>query len=443
VGEASGPLRLRTAAWYGDYTVDLRLPETWQTSVYSPTTPRALTDAAIIARLEAPLGQPPIRERCTDRTRPLIIVDDLNRPTPAARILPVLVRQFTDAGVAPSDVTILVGPGTHGAPSASDVVRKVGVDLVRECRVRAHDSHQPVVKIGTTSFGTPVLVPQEVVASDFVVGVGGVYPNHTGGFGGGSKAALGILGLRSIAALHFGHESVGWGSRAANDTFRRDLDEIARLIGLDTAVLVVVDGERQVVDLACGDVHAVYPQFLASSKQGFVAPRPDPGVDVVISNAYPNDLSLTFVRMKGMFPLGLAPPGASRIVVASCIEGLGFHGLFPFMNAPRFHRPRMLAYRLAANRNKPRRVASKVSSRLARQLRGHDDGRPDAHGSPAHPTWLYCPSDAALARLPATIPGIRATSSWSAIVDAVGAEQDHAAPLRAAVYTAAPLQWLE
>jgi hypothetical protein len=266
-----------------------------------------------------------------------------------------------------------------------------------------------------------------------------VYPNHTAGFGGGAKAALGILGFRSIASLHFRHKSTGWGLESGNNTFRRDLGEIAQLIGLETAVLVVTDADREIVDLACGDVHALHGPFLASAKEAFRAPRPDPGVRVVISNAYPGDLSLTFVQMKAMVPLSLAPPSASRIVIASCDEGLGFHGLFPFMNAPRFHRYRMLPHRVAANLGQPRRLATKGATKVARRIRTRlVRSQPATSGNPA---WLYCPSGQSLAALPPEVPGFRMTSSWSEIVDGVTQEQDDAT-LRTFVYTAAPIQWL-
>lgn len=435
-------LQLRTAAWYGDRTVDLELPESWETSVFTPTTGPVLTDAELRERIESPVGQLPIRKRCSETTRPLIIVDDLNRPTPVSRVLPLLVRQFTDAGVPTRNITILIGPGSHAPPSPAAVVKKVGADLIHSCRVRVHDSNQPVVRVGRTSFGTPVLVSKEVVTSNFLVSVGGVYPNHTGGFGGGSKAALGILGLRSIAALHFGHDTNGWGSRGKSDTFRRDLDEIARLIGLETGVFVATDADRQIVDLACGDIHVLHARFLASTKDAFRAPRPDSDVRIVVSNAYPSDLSLTFARMKGALPLAFTPRGASRIVVASCDEGLGFHGLFPFMNAPRFHRQGILQNRIAANLNKPRRLVREVTTRLVariptRQFLGQRSA------TSVHPTWLYCPSPGALAVLPRTVPGFRMTSSWSEIIDEVAAEQNYDSPLRTFVYAAAPLQWLE
>jgi nickel-dependent lactate racemase len=438
----SARLMLRTAAWYGDRLLDLELPNSWDASIFTPRTGGAMTDEEIRQRLESPVNQRPVRERCSATTRPLIIVDDLNRPTPAARVLTALVQQFTDAGIPRRNITIIVGSGTHAPPSAAAVAKKVGEELVGSCRICIHDPHRDLVKVGRTSFGTPVLLSKEATTSTFVVGIGGLYPNHTGGFGGGSKAALGILGFRSIAALHFGHESVGWGADRSRDTFRQDLDEIAQFIHLETGVFVCVDANREIVDLTCGDVRELRGSFLASTKDMFRAAAPDQDDRVVISNAYPSDLSLTFVRMKGTVPLASAPSGASKVVVASCSEGLGYHGLFPFMNAPRFHRQRMLRLRVSANLTKPRRLVTKGAARLMRAVPTPRARGPHASDESGHPTWLYCPSPEALAMLPSSIPGFRATSSWSEVVEGVAEEQRHESPLRTSVYAAAPLQWL-
>ena len=161
---------------------------------------------------------------------------------------------------------------------------------------------------------------------------------------------------------------------------------------------------------------------------------------IIISNAYPEDLSLTFVRMKAMAPLSQASPSASRIVIASCSEGLGFHGLYPFMNAPWLHQYEMLAHRVAANLNQPRRLATRAAAMAAGRIRARLPGdRPNALRPP---TWLYCPSDEALATLPAEVPDLRISSSWQEVVEGVTLEQNHDAALRTFVYTAAPLQWL-
>jgi hypothetical protein len=170
------------------------------------------------------------------------------------------------------------------------------------------------------------------------------------------------------------------------------------------------------------------------AQEVFRAPLPDAQADVVLANAYPNDLSLTFARMKGMAPLWRAPLGASRIAIASCSEGLGFHGLFPFLNAPRYHRQRMLALRAWVLLARPRLLAQNVYRRLFR--------RGDRQPAARNPIWLYRPNAANGPSLPAEIPGIRVTSSWDEIIEAVRREQSGRDTLRATVYSCAALQWL-
>src|SRR4029077_5228670 len=58
--------------------------------------------------------------------------------------------------------------------------------------------------------------------------------------------------------------------------------------------------------------------------------------DVVIANAYPMDVSLTFARSKGLAPLAHSGSQASRVLIAACPEGLGLHRIFPYLNGPRF-----------------------------------------------------------------------------------------------------------
>src|SRR6266700_7977235 len=92
---------LRTAAWYGDRPLTLDFPDDWDVRVAWPNTPPPLSDGQIAAALDNAVGQPPIRELARGKSRPLVIVDDLTRPTPAGRILPFLLRQFEEAGISP------------------------------------------------------------------------------------------------------------------------------------------------------------------------------------------------------------------------------------------------------------------------------------------------------------------------------------------------------
>ena len=146
--------------------------------------------------------------------------------------------------------------------------------------------------------------------------------------------------------------------------------------------------------------------------------------------------------MKAFHLLDAAPPHASRIAIASCSEGLGFHALFPFMNAPKYHRQRMMALHGKMLLGEPHVLAEKVFRLLARRLGfRHEAGAPATR----NPIWLYRPGAADTARLPtlpAQIPGIRVTSAWNEVVEAVSREQGNRNALRVIVYSCASMQWL-
>ena len=437
---AMSSTQLRTAAWYGDEIIPLDFPADWEICEKWPTTPPPLTDEQITVGLENPVGQPPIRQMCQGKFRPLIIVDDLNRPTPASRVLPFLLKQFDEAGISAKNVRILMAGGTHGKARMDALSKKVGAEAAGSCQLFAHDYKLDLVNVGTTSFGTPILVNKEVVTSDFVVGIGGIYPNHTAGFGGGSKLALGVLGMHSIMHLHYRHKAMGWGVSGIESTFRRDLDEIARAIQLKTAISLQVNADRDVIRLDCGDHFVYYKDAVAFAMKAFDT-SVHTGADVVISNAYPNDLSLTFVRMKGMLPLRYCGPGASRVAIASCCEGEGEHGLFPLI-APRFHRARTLFRQLSVLKpsEAARKIASRLEQKFASTFRRHGRRRAESTLKPNRPILLYRPcrrSDP----LPSHISGMRVTCSWSDVLQIIKKEQGGRGNLKVLIYPCAPLQY--
>ncbi len=163
---------LRTDALHTGQPLELNFPDHWDVEVLWPATLPALTNEQIGDRLDRPTGQPLIREMCHRTSRPLVIVDDLNRPTPAARVLPLLLERFREAGIPASKVTILIATGTHGAPQPCSIEKKVGLEAASGCRVLIHDAKRNCAHIGRTLSGTPVLVNKALLDSDFVIGVG-------------------------------------------------------------------------------------------------------------------------------------------------------------------------------------------------------------------------------------------------------------------------------
>ena len=429
-------VELSTAAWYGDLPLRLDRPAGWQMTVHWPDPPPALSDDQIAAALRAPAGQPPLTTLAAQRRRVAIVVDDLTRPTPADVILPHLVRALLAARVDTASIGIVVATGSHGR-SRAEAARKVGADIARRFAVSFHDDLHGCVRLGKTSFGSPVSVNRRVAEADLVIGVGGVYPQYTVGYGGGTKIILGVLGRRSIERLHFRH--AGSGGRYDRDSdFRADVAEMAAMAGLEVVVGAMVDARRRLCWIRSGDPAAWFDEACADAQRWFTAQGPG-DADVVIANAYPMDLSATFVRSKGIVPLTHARPGASRILIGAASEGIGHHGLFPLAGG----RGQALISMARTARNRPlsevvglawRRLAT-VPTALRRRPPSTESG------SGLLPVHFY--PTATAEPFPARLGDLRPEPAWERILERVTEEQGGREHLRAVLYPCAPLQIVE
>jgi hypothetical protein len=234
------------------------------------------------------------------------------------------------------------------------------------------------------------------------------------------------------------------GTYDIDNDFRRDLDEMARIVGLKTIVTLHVDADRQVVRAVTGDHHAYYREGVAFSREAYSAPPPG-DADVVLVNAYPADGSLTFTRSKGMAPLHMARGGASRVLISACTEGLGYHGLFPFMNGPRFEKQIHILRRLSVIRptSVPRKLARRGLQILRRPKKADPASGPRVV-SPPRPSrqiWLHRPGLHPVA-LPSEIPGMVDLGSWTSVLRTIEREQG-SGRLSVVVYPCSPLHCID
>lgn len=418
-------VRLRTGAWYSDAPLELSFPLSWDVRVHRPATPAPLSPDEIATAVRSPRSGPPLRELARGARRVSVLVDDLTRPTPAAAILPQMLSELAAAGVPASSVTVLVATGAHRVALDDLVLRaKLGDEAVASCRVVVHDHRAATTRVGTTSYRTPVHLDSVVAGSDLLVGVGGVYPQHTVGFGGGAKIVLGALGTRSIAALHYKHPG-GHGAYTVHNDFRRDVGEMARLVGLRFVALGHVDAERQLVRLVSGDPLSIHDGEVAFARQTFLTPLPG-DADLVVANAYPMDVSLTFAHSKGVIPFSHTRAGASRVLLAGCPEGIGRHDLFPV--APtRLDRVRHLARKATVA---PKALPSKVPAALARRL-----GPRRAAASPSRTPIMWYPGQAG------PTAGLVPARRWSDVLETVRAR--HGDRPKVVIYPCAPIQVMD
>jgi nickel-dependent lactate racemase len=163
-----------------------------------------------------------------------------------------------------------------------------------------------------------------------------IEPHLMAGFSGGRKLICpGIAALETVKVWHgpqfLEHPNADCGILAGNPVHEENT-WIARHVGCDFIVNVVIDTERRPLKFVAGDMVAAFEegvQFVRS----VVTDRVSEPVDVVVTSAAGYPLDTTFYQaVKGMTgALPIVKQGGTIVVAASLSEGIGspeFEGLF-------------------------------------------------------------------------------------------------------------------
>ena len=232
-----GPVAsIRFGAWYDDRDLALDFPDGWQVESCPPADGPDIGRDGIARAFAHPIGTPPLRELARGRKRACIVIDDLSRPTPGERLVPVVLDELAAAGIGDRDVLVLAGVANHRPMTRPDFEKKVGREVLARCAVANHFSWDGCVSIGTTRFGSPVELNADFLRADLKILVGSIIPHGAAGFSGGSKLLFpGIASLASAEAYHRGTCTRGRYAVVETDA-RLESDDAARLAGVDFLV---------------------------------------------------------------------------------------------------------------------------------------------------------------------------------------------------------------
>lgn len=322
-------VQLRTKAWFGDEPLPISFPPAWKIVEVGPQDAPALSATAMRERLNRPIGSQPLREIAKGKTRAVIIVDDLTRPTPAADLLPLIIAEIGQAGLNERAITILLAGGTHPPASAEDMAKKVGANLSPAVRVMAHDSRGDLVDLGKSPGGLPIRINRTVMECDLKIGVGCIYPHPIAGFSGGAKIVLpAVCGVETTRMMHDYLRGSRERGGSIHTELRQDMIAVARKAGLDFIANVTLNHRREIGGLFAGDLVKAHEDGVSAAQRMYAVPVV-PEADIVVADMYPFDTSWQFAQDRGMWPIECARPTASRVVIAACPLGLGTHELFP------------------------------------------------------------------------------------------------------------------
>lgn len=310
--------RLRVDAWFGEREIELNFPANWEVDErrMAGHDRTALTDEEMQVALHNPIDSPRLSEIARGKKEVVILFDDITKPTPTYRIIPFVLEELHAADIDDDHIRFLCAAAAHRYPTYRELVSKLGAEILERYPVYYHNIYENTVYVGTTSRGTPVHVNREYASCDLRLGIGGIIPHQRAGFSAGGKIVIpGIAGIETITAHHSGratsvHPSVRMGAIEDNP-FRLDLEEGARIAGLQFKVDCVINNRREVVGLFAGDVIAEHRAGVKLAREVYQTELAK-GADVLILNSYPDESQLQ--RCNWLVPLSLREGGDVVII---------------------------------------------------------------------------------------------------------------------------------
>ncbi|MBD3172726.1 DUF2088 domain-containing protein [Candidatus Bathyarchaeota archaeon] len=282
--------------WYEDKPLTLTFPDKWKVHSCKVASMDASTlePESIKAAIHSPINQKPLEKLAEKAEEVVIIFDDMTRPTKTKQYTPYILETLRKAGIPKDNIRFIISPGTHGTYGRTDFVKKLGDDVVSEYAVYNHNPYDMLDYLGETSYDTPVYVNSEVMACDLKIGIGTVLFHRLTGFSGGGKMiSPGVAGMETIKFNHgevggFGPgltpcETTGYLNNNEN-RMRLDIEESARMAGLDYKIDTVLNLKRDPIEIYAGDFIKTQRKAAADVKRWHLTENPM--ADIVVAGSY-------------------------------------------------------------------------------------------------------------------------------------------------------------
>ncbi len=312
---------------FGAGTQKLNVPDENLICVLLPNAvSQELTGEKEVARaLQHPIGTPRLKEIVRPGEKIAIVTSDITRPLPSYAILPLLLDELYEAGIAKRDITVVFGLGSHRKQTREEQKKLVGERVFES--VKCIDGNaSDCVHYGETSRGTPVDIVRTVAQADRRICLGNIEYHYFAGYSGGAKAIM--PGVSTRAAIQCNHsrmvESAAAAGKLEGNPVREDIEEAARMVGVDFIVNVVLDEHKKIVRAVAGDVTLAHREGCRYLDQLYgkpIAARAD--IVVVSQGGAPKDLNLYQTQKALDNAKHAVKKGGVIILVGSCKEGLG------------------------------------------------------------------------------------------------------------------------
>ena len=157
---------------------------------------------------------------------------------------------------------------------------------------------------------------------------GNIEYHYYAGYSGGAKAVLpGVSSERSVIKNHELMRDPLSITGRLDSPVRQDMEDAAKIAGLDFILNVVLNGKKEIVQSVAGDFISAHRMGAATVDRMYRRPVEPAEIVVTCAGGRPKDLNLFQAQKALDNAKNAALPGGSIILVAECCEGLG-HPVF-------------------------------------------------------------------------------------------------------------------
>lgn len=312
---------------YGTTNQSFSLPDDWDITILKPQKGKALENPrdSVVGALSG-LGSG--YSSLPNRRTVAVSINDKTRPVPHSVLLPPLVQWLEEQGYQRNDVTFIVATGAHDPVPEEEFHKIVPTEIESGWKIVSHDAWDTgnLINLGTTSAGNICRINKTFAEADLKIVVGNIEPHQFMGWSGGVKSAsIGLAGEETISGNHSMLSRDGAGPcRFDDNPVRQDVEEMGRMIGVDIALNVVLNDEKEIIDVFAGSPISVMKRGIESARNLFSVFVEKPA-DLVITSpgGYPKDINLYQAQKALRHGSTAAKKGAPVILAAACSEGVG------------------------------------------------------------------------------------------------------------------------
>jgi len=257
-----------------------------------------------------------------------ITVNDPTRPIPNDLILPPLLNSLLSLGLEKKQITLFIATGTHKDLKTEELKELLGENNLSDYRTHVHDcrNSENLSYLGLSQIGTPIYVNTQFFRCDLKIVTGHIEPHHFMGYSGGVKSAA--IGLASVETIEQNHRLIKDPKAVMGlyeeNPMRQDIEEIGEGIGIDFALNVVLNDEKQVINAFFGEPKNVMKNGIKVSREICNVNLRDK-YDIVFASpgGYPKDINLYQSQKAITHACNFLKPGGVVVLCAECREGFG------------------------------------------------------------------------------------------------------------------------